>query len=228
MSQESVLIMIAHPDDEAIYFTQGILNLRIKYNVDVACATYNRESVRGSEFAKSCKELGVNALYLECSDPGFYSLIPDLPDKTYRLLRSSKYRTVITHSPDGGEKPHPHHIQLHIICRYFTRELNITFKFFSEKIEIPVMRKTNFSKYFINYIKALMLLKISTVNKMLLIDIALKAIYLNLKDNKLFTVEHIFSVDKEMKKRCLIAHESQKEVITLYCTRNNSYEYLWY
>ena len=50
-----------------------------------------------------------------------------------------RYDVLITHSPDGDERKHPHHIRLYEFFRKYTKENNIPFGFFStfEKANVP-------------------------------------------------------------------------------------------
>lgn len=110
MKKQDILIAVAHPDDETIFFGGLIQRLSKDCHVQVYCATNGNSKNMGEErrqdLRKACKQLGAQSV-----------TIGDLPDIFNQRLDQSKmadvFKTfspsrVYTHNPIG-EYGHPHH-----------------------------------------------------------------------------------------------------------------------
>lgn len=106
------LLIVAHPDDEAIFFGNWLLNN--KGSVKVICITGGKDPVRRSEFIKSMSICGI--LDFEIWDYE-YSLLPldnkeSIVDDLYRIKFSSQWDMIVTHGR-YGEYGHLQHIEVH-------------------------------------------------------------------------------------------------------------------
>lgn len=107
-----VLICIAHPDDEVLFF--GGLISSHKYEWTIVCATDANADGLGVErkkrFKKSCKLLGIKHLvYLDFPDVFNQRLdVLELSLKLKKIAESENYDMVFTHGA-LGEYGHQHH-----------------------------------------------------------------------------------------------------------------------
>jgi len=103
------LVVVAHPDDEALFFSGLILSK--KRNWHVICVTDGNADKHGPsrqlQFQKSCHLLGVKKS--ECwGYPDIYRHRLNTEELHTELLTLPKYRAVFTHGIIG-EYGHPHH-----------------------------------------------------------------------------------------------------------------------
>lgn len=118
-SEPRAVIVVAHPDDEVIFF--GGLASRLVgdgWSVDVVCVTGRFGSprttaVRRAEFFRACWAMGVKARLLGLPDSGGLLDEEALARDLARRVRWDAYSRVYTHGP-WGEYGHPHHVQ---VCR---------------------------------------------------------------------------------------------------------------
>jgi LmbE family N-acetylglucosaminyl deacetylase len=111
---DHTLIVVAHPDDEVIFFGALIAALSGSgARVCVACATGGFGSpwmnhVRATEFRRACWKLGARGQLLGLVDrPGTLDT-DELEDRLVRLERQGQYKRVFTHGV-WGEYGHRHH-----------------------------------------------------------------------------------------------------------------------
>ena len=111
---DHTLIVVAHPDDEVIFFGSLIAALgRSGGQVCVACATGGFGSpwmthVRATEFRRSCLKLRVRGQLLSLADrPGRLDT-DELDARLVGLARQGRYNRVFTHGV-WGEYGHRHH-----------------------------------------------------------------------------------------------------------------------
>lgn len=105
----SAFVIVAHPDDEAIFFS-GLM-LSKKYTWSVICVTDGNADGMGSyrkdQFKQSCKSLGVkHTLFLDFPDE--FERRIDTQGLSKRLLELPVPKEVYTHGIIG-EYGHPHH-----------------------------------------------------------------------------------------------------------------------
>ncbi|EKX49452.1 hypothetical protein GUITHDRAFT_54525, partial [Guillardia theta CCMP2712] len=118
-----VLLVIAHPDDEAMFFTPTILALRDSVNVHVMSLSNGDYAglgwVRASELVESCRLLGIPKERVSVvDDPS----LQDGPTNTWSpdtislyilpYLKKNGISTVITFD-EYGVSGHPNHIAVH-------------------------------------------------------------------------------------------------------------------
>lgn len=111
------LIIVAHPDDEVMWFGTLPLIYQDKNWTAIAVSTPIKDPIRAEFFDLSCQRLGIQAH--ECfpekeEQPnhrtGHVEQLPGLHRITLDVLR--KYDHVYTHG-SWGEYGHKHHIQVH-------------------------------------------------------------------------------------------------------------------
>tara|TARA_Y100001938_G_C8035242_1_gene402979 strand:+ start:90 stop:797 length:708 start_codon:yes stop_codon:yes gene_type:complete len=163
-----ILLVTAHPDDEVIWLGSTLHELSKKPNVQikVICLWGALEKPgtmsavtpgfsdwdREKHFYEACTNQGYN----DCKifvDEKF-----EAPANEYQtdenlnisfnicLEDVGDYDILITHSPDGDERKHPHHVRLYDFFRKFTLENNIPFGFFStfenDKIKMSQLKES--------------------------------------------------------------------------------------
>lgn len=143
------LIIIAHPDDETLYFSAGLKKFSETVELDLLCMTYNEGSPRAVELHEACKNLKIKIHFGGLQDTGIKSCLEGVEEKLAEYVKSlsptEPYEVIITHPFHGGEKPHPHHIQLFYATRDLCHKENVKFGFFSEKsLRIPRHNKLDF------------------------------------------------------------------------------------
>ena len=121
--KKNFALVIAHPDDEVMFFTPTILALRHHVNLFVICITkgnyYGLGKVRKVELFESCHYLGIpKSRVLFLKDKKFYdhpTLKWDtilLAEKLQGFLQNLQIHTVLTFGPKGVSG-HINHIDLH-------------------------------------------------------------------------------------------------------------------
>ena len=130
------MLVIAHPDDEAMFFIPTLQNLREQGNVQLAvlCLSSGNADglgkVREKELIESCKHLGINSEHVNIVDDkhlqdGFDEVWPrELIAKKIREMDSSLFnrvRVLLTFD-DYGVSGHPNHISVYHGVKYFLEE----------------------------------------------------------------------------------------------------------
>jgi len=104
------LLVVAHPDDETIFFTSAILN-QPEYEWSIACVTDANADGEGarrkSQFERACKELKASQCYW-FNLPDIYETRLNLDQIQSNLAKIPTPHHVYTHGP-LGEYMHPHH-----------------------------------------------------------------------------------------------------------------------
>ncbi|MGZ3724432.1 MAG: PIG-L family deacetylase [Pseudobdellovibrio sp.] len=130
--KRNILIVVAHPDDETMWFFSGLKHLSQIYNVDLLCLTYTKSSLRGRELLKANEHYKINLLFGNLVDSGVKFPILHIENKIDETIQENVYDFIITHPPYGVSKTHPHHRQCFHICRRLAHQHKINFGFFSE------------------------------------------------------------------------------------------------
>ena len=128
-----VMLVIAHPDDEAMFFIPTLQNLREQGNVQLAvlCLSSGNADglgkVREKELIESCKHLGIKPEHVSIVDDkqlqdGFDEVWPrELIAKKIREMDSaldSRVRVLLTFD-DYGVSGHPNHISVYRGVKYY-------------------------------------------------------------------------------------------------------------
>lgn len=132
---KSLLVIVAHPDDESIWFGGILKRLCDRYRLHILSVTHAGDVVRETEFARACGLLEAIPHMFDCRDGGNVKL-PALGPKldaflTGKGLSHETVACVITHSPAGEEHSHPQHIQLHWQVAAWAGSRNMEFGFFA-------------------------------------------------------------------------------------------------
>lgn len=167
----NILIVVAHPDDEAFLFGGRMLELDHKYDVLVFTKGnwHNNELQRLNALFKSSKLFNFKVIKLESFDDNFNQHLSF--NKLFNLLKDFRgYDQVWTHSPYGDYHNHKHHSDVAYACsrtfglnvRYFglkhvyTDGWKMSRTTYNEKIKllekIYFKEYLKFSKIFQNYI----------------------------------------------------------------------------
>lgn len=107
------LLVIAHPDDEALFFSGLLLNYK-RQKWTIVCVTDANADENGAkrkkDFVKSCKLLGIEKHYFLGLPDVFNQRLPieDIVFKLATLFKNILFDQVYTHGI-LGEYGHPHH-----------------------------------------------------------------------------------------------------------------------
>ena len=118
-------VVVAHPDDETIFFGGTIRRLaRAGVRVEVVCATSTFASegltaIRRNEFRRACSVLGARARLLRVVDADGLLDETVLASELDRALVRPGRGPVLTHGV-WGEYGHPHHIQVSLAVHRLT------------------------------------------------------------------------------------------------------------
>ena len=108
------LLVVAHPDDEILWFGGTILSHR-DMDWTVVCVTYDDRTGRGQDFMQVCRELGARGILLGLKDAPAALLDEEmLENKLGQLAAKGQWQVVFTHHANG-EYGHPHHRQVNRI-----------------------------------------------------------------------------------------------------------------
>lgn len=127
----SALLIVAHPDDETIFFG-GTLQALAHMNWEVICVTDGNGDGRGSErkeeFQRACKALGVaRATQFSFADvPDARLPLPEVEKALREYAGNRKFEKVLTHGPIG-EYGHSHHQDVSVVVHKVFSEHTPTF-----------------------------------------------------------------------------------------------------
>ncbi|XP_036624501.1 N-acetylglucosaminyl-phosphatidylinositol de-N-acetylase [Trichosurus vulpecula] len=128
-SGSRALLVIAHPDDEAMFFAPTLLGLtRLRYRVSLLCFSagnyYNQGAVRKRELVQSCDVLGIPPSSVTIID---HRHLPDDPKVQWNtelvanlLLKHIKANNIdlVVTFDTGGVSGHANHIALYSAIRF--------------------------------------------------------------------------------------------------------------
>ncbi|XP_031823721.1 N-acetylglucosaminyl-phosphatidylinositol de-N-acetylase isoform X4 [Sarcophilus harrisii] len=128
-SGSRVLLLTAHPDDEAMFFAPTLLGLtRLRYRVSLLCCSagnyYNQGAIRKRELLQSCDVLGIPPSSVTIIDDRH---LPDDPNVQWNtellatlLLRHIKdnHIDLVVTFDNGGVSGHANHIALYSAIRF--------------------------------------------------------------------------------------------------------------
>lgn len=229
---QKILIITAHPDDETLWFFQFMQDLKDHNEVMVFCLTHKKESNRGQELLAISEKFNLQIIYGSCEDTGINRLLNETEVKQIYIKIFSKYKfdLAITHPPHGGEKPHPHHIQLFRLTRDFCRYHRTRFGFFSDQ---KILLKRESTDYYILNFK----------RKKYIFNSFLQCYHLMVSDKKRlgFLFEGLFNLlfwkqkfsfyqikaNIEEKHKALSFFKSQLEILKNYQSYNTETEFLY-
>lgn len=118
MRKMTNVVIVAHPDDELIFFGGLILNSDKTY---VICLTGGDNELRRNEFVSCCEKLGVTGFIFDAQDVKGSDLDTEkYTDNILSILRSIKYDRVYTHC-NSNWCYSKHHINVHDWCKKYIR-----------------------------------------------------------------------------------------------------------
>jgi hypothetical protein len=232
IADKKILIVVAHPDDETLWFFQSIQNLKENNDIQILCVTYTATSKRGTELQSVAERYGLKILFGDCEDTGMNSLLDedDVQQAFIKVFSKFKFDLVITHPPHGGEKAHPHHIQMFLITKKFSVFHNCNFGFFSEQ---KILDRSQYQNHYLmkfkkkKYIFARLRRAIDLIkkdeNKVSFFLTMLFDIWINFNWYKGYEVE----VDIKGKQQALKNFPSQSEDLKSYNAFYKSNEFLF-
>ncbi|KAM5272649.1 N-acetylglucosaminyl-phosphatidylinositol de-N-acetylase isoform 2-T2 [Ctenodactylus gundi] len=124
------LLVIAHPDDEAMFFAPTVLGLaRVKHQVSLLCFStgnyYNQGETRKNELLQSCAVLGIppsRVMIIDSrdfpDDPGVQWDTEHVASILLRHTKANGISLVVTFDA-GGVSGHSNHIALYAAVRVF-------------------------------------------------------------------------------------------------------------
>lgn len=135
IQNKKIMLIVAHPDDETLWFFQSIQQLKSKNEITIFCITYSANSKRGQELKSAITDSQIKITFGNCEDTGISHLLKtiEVEQAFSKVFPNNSLDLVISHPPHGGEKPHPHHIQLYEMTRKYCKSHSVQFGFFSEQ-----------------------------------------------------------------------------------------------
>lgn len=232
IKNQRILIVVAHPDDEVLWFYAGIESLQQNNKLEILCLTHTENSVRGRELISFGSLYQIRIIFANLNDSGINRLLVDLAPAINSILNKTKYDLAITHPPHGGEKPHPHHIQAHFTLKELCRKLNVKFAFFSEyslQCQVILGNVCQFSvknkKFIFHRIKYsyYFLRRENFSNKFFYLYKSALSLFLDYSSYEL----NELNSNIENKKKALSLYKSQEDVLRSYNSYYRTREYLF-
>lgn len=219
---KKIVVLIAHPNDEILWFGAGIMSLCRQNQVSVYCLTHSPESTRGEELTRHSIKCGFKVFFGSSNDPGRNHPLINYEKGFEDFLKSNSYAfdLLITHSFWGNESYHPHNIQAYHLGLSSALFHGIHFSYFSEIELNHGHKKLTFGNHFFIWkviIKQLPILRktrtlfgsLGIALKNILLDIVLTLKTMNYSILK-------FECDPVEKLENLILYKSRIDVIKTY------------
>jgi LmbE family N-acetylglucosaminyl deacetylase len=232
IKNQRIIIVVAHPDDEVLWFFAGIEALKKNNYLEIFCLTYTSNSLRGMELISFGNLHQISITFADINDTGINCLLSEVSSNISNILNKNKYDLAITHPPHGGEKPHPHHIQAHFALKNECRRQNVKFAFFSEynlQCQFIIANTCQLTRKNKNYIYKRLMRSYLLLNK----EKILKKIFFFVKavinlffDYSTYELNE-FTANIEEKKEALSIYKSQADVLTSYNSYYRTREYLF-
>lgn len=124
-------MLIAHPDDDAIFGFHDLLN----NDCTVICLTNGEHPIRANEF-KQCMALanakGHILNYPDTKRERWAEITNLMFFKEMRHLLDGPYDAIVSHDA-SGEYGHKHHKRVHVIASFFSKRLGVPFYGFQSR-----------------------------------------------------------------------------------------------
>ena len=242
-----ILIVVAHPDDEVLWFGGGIRILMGKgLPIGILSTTNKSNATRKAEFENACHVMGTVPIMADLPDGARTIWNEPLKSIDEALLSAGihidKLTVVITHSPFGNERQHPQHIVVSNVIQEWALNHDVDVAFFSE---FPLTKSfgksdANFdgmeficrpSKFSIwsfvrNFPRIIWMQKENFIVKLIRISevFSMLRIYRGLKN---YNQVCRFKIDLEWKATVMKCYISQIDGLQKYCAYTAKYDYLY-
>jgi len=149
------LVIIAHPDDELIWFS----SILFRNQPDVICVTSGRDAkdkaYREKGFSKVMKMLGIeNYHFLGFPDTDDRLHIPDL-ENALKPFAKKEYRNIYTHGPFGEIFNHMHHQDIcYAVHKLFEEVYSVAWNIYPDLTNHLTIEEYDLKKYLLGTIYA--------------------------------------------------------------------------
>lgn len=232
ISRKKILVVVAHPDDETLWFFQSIQQLKENNQLLILCMTHAAISKRGKELQAVADKYALKIIFGHCEDTGINRLLKqqEVQQAFIKVFSKYKFDLVITHPPHGGEKPHPHHLQVYLAAKDFSKYYHFAFGFFCEQKLLQEIEPGN-SCIFNFKKKKYVLSRIIAGYRLMTEERQRLGFVLSMIFDVLFTQSKFFGfetkVNTSLKQKALKQFSSQKEILKTYNSFYEKSEYLF-
>lgn len=144
------LIIIAHPDDEALWFSSVLLRRDCEV-ILVTCGDIKRRyEERKKDFEKSMKLFGVNKYTILFHNDKSGRLNLEKLRVDLKKFSNKKYEAIYTHGIYGETYNHPHHQDVsYIVHEIFDNQkvYSVSWNLFPDKVNLLEKEEYNFKRY---------------------------------------------------------------------------------
>lgn len=132
-----ILIVVAHPDDEILWFGGGVrILLGSGIPIGIMSLTNKGNANRKVEFENACSKMGAVPLMADLPDGGrqIWKEPTNAIDEALNNagIQIGNLSLLVTHSPFGNERQHPQHILVSNVIMKWALEHNLDTAFFSD------------------------------------------------------------------------------------------------